>query len=320
MNDRYAVILNPASANGATGKRWPRLAQALRAQVSDFQVFETKAPGHATTLTVQALEMGFRSIVSVGGDGTHNEVVNGCIDDQDNVVDDVVLSVLPTGTGGDFRRSLGLPNSALDAVQYVGENPRRVDIGRIVYTTAAGGQERGAFINISSFGVSGHVVDAVNTSSKALGGKASFLMGVARGTLKYKNQPMRIVLDPDEPGETVLNGTFYNGVVANAQYFGGGMHIAPDASMTDGVFDVVFLGNLTTWEIATGTPALFAGTHLERNKVTLYRARIVRAEPLGDAPVLIETDGERAGQLPAEFSLISSALTVCSGPGARVFC
>ena len=57
---------------------------------------------------------------------------------------------------------------------------------------------------------------------------------------------MRIVLDPDEPGETVLNGTFYNGVIANAQYFGGGMHIAPDASMTDGVFDVVFLGNLTT--------------------------------------------------------------------------
>ena len=273
MSEGYAVILNPASANGATGKRWPRLAQALRAKVSDFQIFETKAPGHATTLTRQALEAGYRSIVSVGGDGTHNEVVNGCLTDDGTVVDDVVLSILPTGTGGDFRRSLGLPNSAVDAVQYVGENPRRVDIGRIAYTTACGDQETGAFINISSFGVSGHVVEAVNTSSKALGGKASFLMGVARGTLKYKNQPMRIILDPGEPDEIVLSGTFYNGVVANAQFFGGGMHVAPQASMIDGVFDVVCLGNLTTWEIAKGTPALFAGTHLERDKVTLHQGK-----------------------------------------------
>ena len=127
----------------------------------------------------------------------HNEVVNGCIDDQDNVVDDVVLSVLPTGTGGDFRRSLGLPNSALDAVQYVGENPRRVDIGES-YTRRQRVAKSGALSLIYEFGCRTRC-DAVNTSSKALE-KASFLMGL-RADTQMLNQPMRIVLDPDEPGE-----------------------------------------------------------------------------------------------------------------------
>ncbi len=314
MSDKCAVIVNPASANGATERRWSQIAHKLRRRLTDFSVFRTNAPGHASELVRDGLRQGFRHFISVGGDGTHNEVVNGCFDDGKRVADDIVLSVLPTGTGGDLRRTLGLPNSVTDAIEFIGQNRVRVDIGQVRSTGSHRDTLYSHFINISSFGVSGLVVSLVNESSKALGGKASFLMGVAKGTIKYKNQPMRIILDEGTQDEQRFEGRFYNGVVANAQYFGGGMHIAPNAVMTDGLFDVVLLADLSKWAVLRGTPSLFSGRHIMRKGVSVHRARTVSAYPINEQAVLIDLDGEQAGHLPAHYTILPGPIEICTGP------
>ncbi len=313
VSTKTYVMVNPASANGKTGRRWPEFASRLRGCLPQFEVGFTEYSRHGVDLVRAAVKEGARHIVSVGGDGTHNEAVNGLFEGESLIADDVVLSVVPTGTGGDLRRTLGLPADPLKAMECIGQRPREVDVGRAQYLDHDGNAALAHFINISSFGASGTVVDIVNNSSKRLGGRLSFLLGVVRGTLQYRNQEMRIILDEGTSEERVFQGRFYNGVVANARYFGGGMLIAPDASMSDGLLDCVFLGDLSKFRVLKGTSAIYSGAHLELDDVDAYRAKTVRAEPVGGAEVLIDLDGEQPGLLPATYSLIPAAVQICTG-------
>ncbi len=313
MKRETFVVVNPASANGRTGKRWPELAARLRARVSDYEVVFTEAPRQGTELARAALRAGARHIVSVGGDGTHNEVVNGFFDGDVPVSPTATLSIVPTGTGGDLRRTLGLPAEATEAIDHVNVRPVTCDLGRLTYCAHDGSEGHAWFVNIASFGMSGLVDKLVNSSSKALGGKASFLIGVGRAAIRYKNQKVVVTLDDGEPMTRVL----YNGVVANARFFGGGMKVAPDADPTDGRFDVVLMGDLNTFDLARGLPRLYAGEHLGMNKIEVHHATRVHAAAADpEVEVLIDMDGEQPGRLPATFELVPGALRLCVGPDA----
>lgn len=314
MSDSTFVVVNPASANGRTGRRWPELAARLRARVGDFEVAFTERPRQAGALVADAVRKGHDLIVSVGGDGTHNEVVNGLFaDDVD--CGGVTLAVVPTGTGGDLRRTLGLSADAIEAIEAIGRDVRRVDAGKLEYTAHDGSTETSYFINIASFGIGGLVDKLVNSSSKALGGKLSFLWGTARAAIRYKNQPVILRLDDGAP----LKRTINNVAVANARYFGGGMKIAPEAEMTDGAFDVVVVGDLSTIEMARGMTSIYRGEHLGRDGIESFRAHTVHAEPADpDAEVLIDMDGEQPGRLPATFSIVPAAFSICVGSAAEL--
>lgn len=315
MSDRPTtfVVVNPASANGRTGRRWPELAARLRARVGEFEVAFTERPRQAGDLVAAAIRRGAEQIVSVGGDGTHNEVVNGFFA-PDVDCSAVTLAVVPTGTGGDLRRTLGLSSDPIEAIDAIGRDIRRADAGRIEYTTHDGDTESSYFINIASFGIAGLVDKLVNSSSKALGGKVSFLWGTARAAMRYQNQPVRLVLDDGEP----LKRTINNVAVANARYFGGGMKIAPEADMTDGRFDVVIVGDLGTVQMARGLSSIYRGEHIGRSGIEHFRAKTVRAEPATDAAVLIDMDGEQPGRLPATFSIVPGAFNISVGPAAEL--
>jgi len=314
MSEGTIVVVNPASANGRTGRRWPELAAKLRSRIGDFEAAFTKAPKEATSIVRQALRDGTNHVVSVGGDGTHNEVINGFFDGREQVAEGVKLSLIPTGTGGDLRRTVGLPDSPLDAIDYVGHDPQLVDAGRLTYVGHDGQEATAYFLNIASFGISGLVDKVVNESSKALGGKLSFLMGVARATFKYRNQMCRVVLDPGTADERPFEQALYNGVVANARYFGGGMKVAPTAEMGDGRFDVILMGDMGLMDVIAGTGAIYKGAHLDRDKIEHHYARVVRAEPLNDEEVLIDMDGEQPGRLPATFEILPGVVSLCRGP------
>jgi YegS/Rv2252/BmrU family lipid kinase len=305
---RTVVIVNPRSQGGKLGKRWADLADTLgRAFPYDEAI--TTAPGDATRLTREALRAGAERIVAIGGDGTVNEVANGFFDDAGaSVAPDAALGLIPFGTGGDFRRTLALPTDVAAAAQIIARDcRRRIDLGRLRYTSAAGAAHR-IFANITSFGVSGVVDRLVNESGKKLG-RLSFALATARATWRYKNQRVQLTFDGDPASRTDL--TINTVAVANGQYFGGAMQVAPHAELDDGLFDVVALGDFHFGDLLRSGRRIYQGSHLSMAKVSHRRARVVEAEPIDPGAIVeLDVDGENLGRLPARFEILPGALSI----------
>ena len=304
MQPRTTVIVNPNSQGGKLGKRWRDHADVI-GRAFPFDEAVTTGPGHATELTRAALRGGAERIVAIGGDGTVNEVVNGFFEDGVAIAPEASFALIPYGTGGDFRRTLEIPLEFADAVAVVAANQRRrIDVGRLDFTTHAGGKAVRMFANIASFGVSGVVDRLVNESGKKLG-RLSFMLATARATWSYKNQRVQLVFDGGERVEATINTV----AVANGRFFGGAMMVAPAAEVDDGLFDVVCMGDLTFGDLLKSGRRLYKGTHLGMDKVTSRRARVVEAEPNEAGGIVeLDVDGEAPGRLPARFEIVPGAL------------
>ena len=319
MSRKTAVIVNPKSASGRTARRWPEIAMALRAHLGEFKALFTEGPGHGAELVSEALEHGFEQVISVGGDGTHSEVVNGLFLGGKPVNEKIEFAVVPTGTGGDLRRTLGLPSSPIDAIEVIGRDRRDVDVGVLEYTQHHGGWSQSCFINILSCGLSGRVAHELDHGGKALGGQLSFALAALSATARYRNQPVRIVMTDNQDEVRTMERTVYTLALANGQYFGGGMHVAPTASMNDGLLDVIVMGDMGWVEVVRGMVRVFKGRHLEEAKVEQFQARAVEIQPLGDIPLYLDVDGEQPGRLPVRVRLLPKALRVSVGPEAKGF-
>jgi diacylglycerol kinase (ATP) len=314
---RTVIIVNPRSSGGAAGKRWSDLADTI-GRVLPFDEAITNAPGHATELARQALRSGADQVIALGGDGTINETINGFFDEDGQLLPEAKhaqFGVIPYGTGGDFRRTLGLPQDITAAAKVVAAgNVKRCDVGRLTYTTADGAAAVRMFINIASFGVSGEVDRMVNQSSKRLG-RLSFFVATARATLGYKNQRVSLVFDGNTSAP--VEATISTVAVANGQYFGGAMQIAPHAEIDDGKFDVICMGDLSFADLVTSGQRLYKGTHLTMDKVSSRRATTVRAEPIeGGARIEIDLDGENVVRLPATFEMVANTVNLLVPSGA----
>jgi YegS/Rv2252/BmrU family lipid kinase len=307
---KTVVVVNPLSQNGALGRRWDAVARSLTRAIGQFEAVRTEGPRDATRLTRAALADGADQVVAVGGDGTIHEVANGFFDGDKPVRPEAALGIVPFGTGGDFRKTVGIPNDVDGAAAILKRGLRRtIDVGQLEYRQ---GDRNGAkasclFINIASFGIAGLVDQIANSSSKRLGGKATFFLATVRAALRYKNQPVRLTLD----GETTLELTIQNVAVANGRYFGGGMHVAPNATLDDGAFDVIAIGDMSFFQTMTSGTRIYKGTHLELPNVVARRARRIEAAPVdGAADVLLDVDGEAPGALPATFAVLPKALSL----------
>ena len=283
-------LVNPASGNGATGKRWPKLRErAADLGLRGEQVL-SEFPGH---LAQAAKDSPGSLLVVIGGDGTVNEVANGVAGTE------AELAVLPCGTGQDFGRTHGLPARFDDAVQVAlsGET-RTIDLGRVELES---GTSR-FFANVGSAGMSGAVARRANSMTKAFGGRATFFYALTREFLAWQNTRVVVELEDGVRRE----GPMHDVIVANGNWHGGGMKLAPDARQDDGVFDVVLIGDVTKLDFLTTSPKLYSGRYLSHPRVELLRSSSVAisaAEPLP-----LEVDGEPIGATPARFEVVPSAL------------
>ncbi len=303
--EKIAVVVNPASANGTTAKRWPEISSLMEQEGFDFTVYTTTGPGDATHLTRQALEDGYDLIVSVGGDGTANEVVNGFFTAEGPVWEGASVGFISMGTGGDLIKTLKIPKEPAEAVKHLSMSSRRpVDVGKVSYVNHDGEADTRFFINIAGLGLDGDTVARVNRTSKALGGFVSFLWGTVVSLLLYRNQPMTISVD----GKLICDAPVTVVVIGNGRYFGGGMCIAPQADMSDGLFDVIILNNLSKCKLLANLPKVYRGAHLDHPKITSLRGRKVTIHSSGTA--LLDLDGEQPGRAPAEIELWPGALQV----------
>jgi len=307
------LIVNPAAASGAVGKNWPRILGSLQADAAsltaEFDAVLTEEPGHATQLARQALDDGFRTIVAVGGDGTVNEVINGLVDvniknEREGSVDpEVILGIIPWGTGDDFARMAGIPRDYVEACRHLlRSEPRPVDLGRI--TCFREGQEvERYFINAAGLGFDGEVAEVVKRFPKALGGAITYLTCLLIGLVTYRNKNVEFSFD----GQPV-RGRINSIVVCNGRYFGGGMLIAPGAAFDDGLFEVVVLGNLNKLEVVANLPRIYKGTHLTHPKVSRFAAKEIHIE--ARERMFLQAEGELIGEAPATFQMIPRALRV----------
>jgi YegS/Rv2252/BmrU family lipid kinase len=303
---KTVVIVNPRSAGGKTEKRWPELREIIHEAYGPFEHAFTDAPGAGTTLAREALKGGAELVVAMGGDGTINEVVNGFFDGNKAIAPAAAFGVLPSGSGGDFVKSLGTAKDLREAAGQLKSEPRAIDVGRLTFVAHDGAQTVRHFINIASFGISGLVDQYVNQSSKPLGGTIAFATATLKAGMKYKNASVRLILDGAPPRE----GKIYNVAIANGRYFGGGMKVAPEASLSDGLFDVITMGDFGFSDLLLRGLDIYSGKHVTNPKVSVHRAKRVEATPTEGGEVLLDVDGEQPGRLPATFEIISGGLRV----------
>jgi len=308
---RGVAIVNPRSFIRMTGDALRDFRACFDAAAGPmFQSVRwlvTGKPGDAELYTRQALRDDVDVVISVGGDGTHNEVVNGFFEADGAPVNPLAcMAVLHRGTGGDFRKSLGIGPAIDDSLAVLCRGKAHpVDVGILSFITDSGAPATRRFINIASVGIAA-VVDRLASHSrfKRLGGKAVFAMSTAEAFLRYRNRTMRFSLD----GGAWQTQRICNLVFANGRYFGGGMMVAPHAELDDGLIDVVSLGDFSLWEFIWHAQGLYAGKHLSLDKVWWRRAKTIRIE--SDIETWLDIDGDSPGRLPAEISVAPHRIQV----------
>jgi YegS/Rv2252/BmrU family lipid kinase len=292
-------LVNPASANGSTRRRWPQIAhRAATAGLTGDALFSER-PGDLTRLAAEAADGGASLLVVVGGDGSMNEVANGVAGREG-----VEIAVIARGTGWDFVRTYGIPRDVDQAVAVaIGGAVREIDLGRVSYRSWAGSETEAYFANVASAGMSGAIAQRANETSKALGGKASYLWATLAVFAGWKATEVRVSIDGED-----RHGRMHDVVIANGRYFGGGMMICPEAEPDDGRFDVLLIGDLTKRDLLVTLPKTYRGKHLPHPKAELLRGSTVAVE--ASEPLPIELDGEQPGTTPARFEVVPQALRV----------
>jgi diacylglycerol kinase family enzyme len=302
------VIVDPRSPGGNLRRNWRTLEPALAAVYPYMSVAFARRRGEITALVAAALKEGHSEIVAVGGDATINDAVNGFFDADGAVSPDAVLALV----GGNFEVSFGPNNEPRgeNAVAHLSKaQVRPIDVGRVRYLSRDGAPRMRYFANIASFGLSGRIVDAVNHSRlmRRFGPRTAFGFHSALSLLSYRGRAVRLIIEGAL--DDILNISTV--AVANGRIFGDGMQVAPDAEPDDGQFDVVVI------EAGSGLikdmKAIYSGTHLGNPNVRVVRGRKIVAAPVADThgrPVLIETDGQCVGRLPATFEILPRALNV----------
>jgi diacylglycerol kinase (ATP) len=309
---KRVFIVNPHASRGAVGKNWAQIKELAEKRLGCFKSFVTTAPGEATQFAKLAVSEGAQAVVCVGGDGTLNEVINGLMSEEGPRNPGVQLGFIPNGTGCDFRRTLLIPSHPEDALKIIeGGRTRPIDLGRLRYTDHDGESRTRYFHNLTSFGLGGEVDERVNRSGKKLGGFLSFIMATLVSLVLYEKKRIRLRVDEHFDEEVVV----LNVAVANGQYHGGGMWVAPGADPSDGLFHVTLIGDLSLPEVFYYLPKLYNGKILQVKRVRSLTGK--KVEALSDERVLLDVDGEQPGCLPVKIEMIPSALRVLSPEGGH---
>ncbi len=300
---KVAFVVNPNAAMGRTRRQWSQIEALARDRLGPIQILYTCGPADAIRLTRQALIEGTDLIICVGGDGTLNEVVNGFMGEEGPIRRDALLGFIPMGTGCDFIKTVPIPrdvNCVLDLIKEL--RFRAIDLGRIRYRDQHGNPSLRYFHNVTSFGLGGEVDDRVNRTTKVFGGFVSFIWATLISLLIYDKKRIHLKVNDDFEQEVIG----WNVAVANGQYHGGGMWVAPEARVDDGLFNVTVIGDLTLPEVFLNLPKLYNGRIHDVHKVSSLVG--TRVEAYSTQRVLLDVDGEQPGHLPVIIEMVPRAL------------
>lgn len=286
---KTAFIINPAAGRGRTARVWESLKSNPNSIDSKGDPFFTTGPGEAEKLARNLPEKGYKRLLVFGGDGTVSEVLNGM------ELGSVQLGIIPTGTGNDFCRMLGISKEPKEAIeQLLNGKTKIIDIGKV------NGRR---FLNTIGVGFDAEVARTTNEEYQNLSGTLAYLAALIKVLREYKNEEMLI-----ETETTTIKGKMLLAAIGNGSYIGGGMKIIPQAKIDDAIFHLCLIGDVSKPDVLKNVSKIFSGNHLSHPKVSSFTAQKIRITT--GHPLTVQADGEIIGKTPIEVEIISKALEV----------
>ncbi|WP_422485754.1 diacylglycerol/lipid kinase family protein [Gudongella sp. DL1XJH-153] len=289
--DKYLFIVNPTAGSGKTKTYIQFIEDYMSSSNREYKLVVTTRPKEATLIVTENPD--YNICVSVGGDGTTNEVAKGILERGSGI-----LGIIPSGTGNDMAQALKLDMDRNRAIQRVlNGKVASIDLGKV----------RGDyFFNIASVGFDAWVVSETDKIKRVVKGKTAYVLGVLAGLLTYRSREVSIEID----GMTIKRKATLV-AVGNGQSYGGGMKILPMASIYDDMLDVCVVKDISNLKILFLFPSIFKGEHIKYKKhVEFFRGRNVKVTL--DYRQLLNIDGELfvIEDEVVEFTLSNKKLSV----------
>ena len=303
----WFVIVNPNAGRRKGEKDWLEIAALLHASGIEFTNVFTEHPNHAVKLARKYVEAGFKKIIVVGGDGTLNEVVNGVFTQNKYPTKDIILAMIPVGTGNDWGRSFNIPSAYKEAIGMIARQKIRVqDVGKVQFLNQNLPKQR-HFINMAGLGFDAMVAKRTNkVKREGKSGPFSYLISLFTSLISYNDSKVKIVVDDER-----LSADVFTMSVAICRFNGGGMMQAPNAIPDDGLFDVTVITRLSRFLVIRSVKKLYDGSFLKMPQVKTFRGQKVEIE--SDPPMYLETDGESMGHTPMSFEVVPLSIQVVIG-------
>ena len=316
MSDKPLVIVNPNSGGGKTGAAADELLRIIGNHLGELDTALTERPRHASEIAESAAREGRDVVVAVGGDGTIHEVVNGLMRARAELGRAPKLGIVAQGTGGDFRKSLGLEHRLDRYCQAIASGTTRaVDVGAFSYADDDGATREAFFINILSVGMGGLVDRYVARASRSLGGTFAYLGASVRALIDSDVGRLACTLHDGETSELVELET-RSLAICNGQFFGSGMQVAPMASLDDGRFDVVSMGAAPKLSFMVSSLSIYKGKHVEQPGVRVFSCDRIEITLLNEEirqQFPLDVDGEPLGLLPIDVRVVPRAIEIFTG-------
>jgi diacylglycerol kinase (ATP) len=299
---RLYAIVNPHAAYGGAGRTWPDVLAHLEKEGFDVTWQFTQKRGHASHLAQEAVKQGAQTIVVIGGDGTMNEIVNGILHDTQHIPD---IALIPLGTGADLAKTLGIPDDWREAIEILKQGrTQSIDIGEITFTTATKKWKR-YFANVFDAGLGGNVDRIANTLPKGIGGLLTFLFSSLLALITFRPMRLQVWIDRKFVDDALIPIVG----VANGQFFGGDMHIAPMAKTDDGFFEILYVKDTNIFKFLLHVLGkVYQAGHLQYKNVYHCQGRELRIR--GDRLFLTDVDGEVEKAQEITVSLIPKAIKI----------
>lgn len=300
MNNSWFVIVNPVAGNGKFNKYWSDIQQELKFNNITYKYAKTEYSNHEKLIVQQAINKGYKKIISVGGDGTLHHIINGIMTQNTIKPKEITIAVIPLGTGNDWIKTYNIPKNIKAAVNLIKQEKTIFqDIGYLELPDTSS-----YFNNVAGIGYDGYVVNKLN-KLKRFGPIAYLLSGIA-GLLLYKKTTFNITIN-NKCVETKCLMTLF-GI---CKYSAGGMQLTDFKDSNNGLFDITIAKNLSFWDLLFSIKKLYNGKILQHKKVETYLASslLITPKKSNELPY-IQADGELIGRGEVKASIIKSAIQI----------
>ncbi|MFK5880179.1 MAG: diacylglycerol kinase family lipid kinase [Flavobacteriaceae bacterium] len=301
MIDYWFVIINPTSGNGKSKKYISKILNIFKEEEVNFKYAITQYANHEFKIAQEEIKKGVKKIISVGGDGTLHNIINGIFNQSIIATSEIKIAVIPVGTGNDWVKNYGISKNIRKNIAIIKqENTTTQDIGKITYTK---NNKVVYFNNLAGIGFDGHVVNAINKYKKL--GSLSYLIGVLTGFSTYKSKQLKIEFNGLEIKVKSLMT-----LIGLCKYSGGGMQLTYNSNPNDGLFDISIIKDLSLGIVLLNILKMYNGKIVNHSKVDTYKTKEISISILDNSDIYMQADGELLDTGNFKITLLSKAIQV----------